>query len=134
LTSLFRFRPEIWSLGILREPAVRISGDTVSVLGRIATANLPAEPEIEQIRAFLPDSADVEVSGTVRPLSPTLTVLEVGSIEVAGMPIPAPFYSPVIDRLSPAQQESLPPGTFALLLPPGIASIRAEGGDLVITR
>ena len=133
LTSLFRFRPEIWSVGILKAPTVQIAGDTVRLVGRIATADLPPVEELDSLRDFLPDSAGVEMSGTVRPYDASTTVLEIGAIEVAGMPIPERFYSPMLDRFGQGPEEGLPAGTFALPLPPGIRSARAEGGDLVLT-
>lgn len=134
LTSLFRYRPEIWSLGILRTPEVEISGDTVSVRGRFASADLPPDPEIDRLRAFFPDTADVHLKGTVRLLGPGTTVLHVQEIEVAGMPIPARFYSPVLERFGQSSASGLPAGSVPLPLPEGIASIRTENGDLVLTR
>lgn len=134
LTSLFRYRPEIWSLGIVREPAVRMSGDTLRVSGRVATADLPSEPEIDQLRPLLPDTVPVDLFGSVRPLGPSTTVLEIGAIEVAAMPIPARYYTHLLQRLGQGPENNLPPGTLALPLPAGIGSARIEGGELVLNR
>lgn len=133
LTSLFRFRPEIWSLGIVRDPTVRMTADTLRLNGRFATAEIPSEPTLDAIREILPDTTDVAVAGTVRPFGAGQVVLELASIEVAGMPLPRRFYAEVLDRLGRNPNEPLPAGALALPLPAGIGGARVQQGELVLT-
>jgi hypothetical protein len=133
LTSLFRYRPEIWSAGAVTSPAIQMSGDTLWLTGAIPTDRLPSQPEIDAIRFFLPDTAWVELAGHVRPMPGGVTVLDVSSIDLAGMPIP-PRYIPVIaDRMGHEQRADLPPTSIILPLPGGVGSARVEGGELILT-
>jgi hypothetical protein len=133
LTSLFRFRPEVWSLAGVRDPEVRLSGSTLRLSGVLPTDRLPALPELEAIRMFIPDTARVEVGGTVEPIAGGRTVLDISSIEIAGMPIPARFYPAILDRLGRDPGDGLPPTAYPLPLPQGIGAARIENGELILT-
>jgi hypothetical protein len=133
LTSLFRYRPEVWSLGAVRSPLLRLSGDTLWISGSIPTDQLPSQPEIDAIRFFLPDTARVDLGGTVRGMGRGTAVLEITSVEVAGMPIPPRYFPLIIDRLGGEGEAGLPRSAFVLPLPPGIGSARVAGDELILT-
>ncbi|MDQ3557199.1 MAG: hypothetical protein M3409_10565, partial [Gemmatimonadota bacterium] len=69
LTSLLRFRLGGQIPGDLSEPTVRMNGDTLRVSGRVPAERLPRIRELERIRMFLPDTADVEVAGGLRSVA-----------------------------------------------------------------
>lgn len=131
LTSLLRYRPEILSLAYVIEPSVDISGDTVFLSGAFASAELPSQVELEQIRFLLPDTADVTVVGTLDDGGAGTAVFRIASIEVAGMPIPPRLYPRLLERLG--GDEALPSDAVALRLPDSVGSARVEDGELILT-
>jgi hypothetical protein len=131
LTSLLRYRPEVWSLGPVIHPEVRISGDTLRLNGAILTAEIPSDPQLDAIRSLLPDTATVDVTGTVRPNSTGSVMLQVYSVEVAGMPIPARYHPMILERLGPTTVD--PDGaTLVLPLPGPLGTARVEAGELIL--
>ncbi len=122
LTSLFAYRPEVWEIRPIHSPVVAMSGDTVRVRGGFPTSAIPAQIDLGPIRALLPDTTSVDVVGTVRSREANSVVLEIGSVEVEGMPVPARFYSQLL------QSDAL-----TLPLPEGISAARVEGGELILT-
>lgn len=131
LTSLFRYRPEIWSMGILRSPDVEMYGDTLRLNGRFATDDVPDLPGLESLRMVLPDTADASLVGTVETGQPGRADFRIAAFELEGMPIPNRYLTQILDRLGQSD-EDLPPGAFALPLPPDIRSARIEQGELVV--
>jgi hypothetical protein len=133
LTSLFRFRPEIWSMGAVLQPQVRMNADTISIAGKVATAQLPPDPEIEAIRMLLPDTADVAVTGTMHPGQRGNATLEIFSMEVAGMPVPRRYYPMILERVGNGDAMSSDSATVTVPLPAEVSSARVENGELVLT-
>lgn len=132
IASLIRYRWSGWVPAVLREPAVSLAGDTLRIGGRLPAELLPMVPELERVRDFLPDTVDVEVAGRLGPLAPGRAALDIGEIEVAGLPLPARFYPLVLERLGRRDEPGLPPAAIAFALPDGVSSARVEGGDLVL--
>ncbi|MEX2583841.1 MAG: hypothetical protein WD766_11235 [Gemmatimonadota bacterium] len=131
LTSLFKYRPEVWSIDRVLDPQVSIRGDTMSVSGSFATAELPRQAELEQIRFLLPDTTDVAVSGTLDSASTGQAVFRIASIEVAGMPIPSRLFPLLLERIGGGA--NAPPNAIGLPLPDAVGSVRLEDGELVLT-
>lgn len=131
LTSLFRYRPEMWALGIVHEPTVEIDGQTLILRGSVPTDEIPPQPELESIRYLLPDTTDLAVAGTLGSAGPGTSVLEVASLEIAGMPIPSRLFPLILERLG--RSERLPPNTIELPLPDAMSSARIENGELVLS-
>lgn len=132
LTSLFRYRPQEWSLGTIQSPVVEMAGDTLRLNGRVATDDLPVQEEIAPLRGFLPDTAQIRIEGTVRIGEPGETLLDITGVEVAGMPIPPAIYSRLLGQGATAGSQN---GTsdLSLPLPRGVRSARVEGGELILT-
>ena len=133
LTSLFRYRPEIWSMGAVLQPQVHMVGDTISVAGKVSTVDLPSDAEIDAIRMLLPDTADVAVSGKVHAGEPGNIVLEIFSMEVAGMPVPRRYYPTILARLGNGDAPPENSATVTIPLPSAVSSARVESGQLVLT-
>jgi hypothetical protein len=121
LTSLFTYRPEVWSLRPVHSPVVAMSGDTVRVEGRVPRTEIPADIEMGPLRALLPDTTRVEVIGTVRSQREGTIALEIGSVEVEGMPVPARYYSQLLES-----------DVLTLPLPAGVSGARVENGELIL--
>src|SRR5688572_18760903 len=67
VTSLFRYRPEVWSLGGMSSPIVRMSGDTLWLSGAVDPQYLPPHPALDAVRMILPDTVRVDLAGSVTP-------------------------------------------------------------------
>jgi hypothetical protein len=131
-TSLLRY--DLAGLtGPLRDPSVEFVDNTLKLSGRVATDLLPKSPELERARNFIPDTADVTVSGSMRTLRPGHAALNVREVSFARLPIPASYYPQVIDRLGRSQEPGLRPEEIHFTLPPGVAAVEVEGGELILT-
>src|SRR5690606_26682409 len=92
LTSLLRYRPDLWSFSAVIEPEVALRADTIQLTGSVLTDQLPADAELDQFRFLLPDTTRVSVAGTLIPGAPGVATVQVTSIEAAGMPVPPRYY------------------------------------------
>ncbi len=133
LVSLLRYRYEGWIPSVLHDPDIRFLGDTLRLVSRVATAELPTVPEMERVRAFLPDTSDVEVVGRLVALAPGRAALQVGEVSVAGVPLPTRLYEPVLRRFRRRDDAAVAPNTVPFALPEGIGAARVEGGFLLLS-
>lgn len=122
LTSLFTYRPDVWTIDPILSPIVEMSSDTVRLKGGVPKSAIPSQIELGPLRALLPDTTQVNVAGTVRSRDEQSIILEVATVEVEGMPVPSRFYG----QLLQADALTLP-------LPAGISAARVEGGELILT-
>jgi hypothetical protein len=134
LSSMLRYRTPDWAKTTIRDPSVRIDGDTVVLMGIVPTNRLPSHPDLDRIRMFLPDSADIEVTGTIRPLSEGRSAFEVTSVQFAGLPVPDRYYPEVLENIGREDEPGLSPSAVALALPEGVSSARVEDGQLILIR
>lgn len=133
LTSLLRYRMQDRVPGDVEAPQVRLSGDTVRVSGRFPTDRLPASMDMGAARDFLPDTADVEVRGTLRTLEPGRAAVHVDVVTFARVPVPEQFYPEALARLGRRDEPGLQPAEYPVRLPQGVGSARVEGGELVLS-
>lgn len=133
LSSLLRYRSPDWAAGTLRDPGVRMSGEDVTIIGIVPTDRLPSHPDLDAVRAFLPDSAAIEVHGRVAGMGDGRAAFEVRSVEFAGIPIPSRYYADVLERVGRRDEPGLAPHAVAVRLPPAVRSVRVEDGYLILT-
>lgn len=133
LSSLLRYRGPQWALGVVHEPGVEMSGDTLRLTGTIPTEGFAAEPEFAEVRDFLPDSARLEIVGRVSPLRAGRASLDVLQVELAGIPVPERYYPGALQRLGRVDEPGLAPASYPVRLPEGVGSARVEGGRLILT-
>ena len=132
LSSLMRFKLADQIPNLLGEPAVNMSGDTVHLRARIPTEHLPQVRELERVRAFLPDTAPVEISGRVTPLDGEHVALDIASVNFSGIPIPAHLYPTALERIGRRPVPGLAPTALPVRLPPGVGAARVENGVLIL--
>jgi hypothetical protein len=131
-TSLLRY--DLAGLtGPLREPSVDFVDNTLKLSGRIATGLLPKHPELDKVRRFLPDTADVMVSGSLRTLRPGHAALSVRDVSFARFPVPAAYYPQALKGLGRRADPAAREDEYPFTLPPGVASAEVEAGELVLT-
>lgn len=133
LSSLLRYRAQDWSAGALRDPGVRMSGEDVTITGIVPTDRLPSHPDLNAVRAFLPDSAAIKVHGRVAGIGGGRAAFEIRSVEFAGLPIPERYFSDVLERVGRLDEPGLAPHAVALRLPPAVSAVRVEDGYLILT-
>lgn len=132
ISSMVRYRYQDRLPGGMETPTVAVAGDAVIFRGRLPTDRLPPAPELDRVRAFLPDTTDVEVSGHLRVVEPGRSAFEIEQLTVEGFPIPSHFYPTILERLGLGSEPGLPPHAFAFPLPGGVREVRAEGGTLLL--
>ena len=126
----YRFRDQLASQ--LDAPVVGFSGDTVTLAGRLPTDRLPQTREIEAVRPFLPDTADVRMTGGIRMLEPGRAALRIEAVSFAKVPIPDNVYPDALKRFGRRDEPGLEPNEYAFPLPPGVGSAQVEEGMLVL--
>ncbi len=131
-TSYLRYRLNDPMAQQLESPVVSFSGDTVTLTGRFPTDRLPDTRQVRAVRSFLPDTADVKVTGALRPLEGGRAALRVDNVSFARLPIPAEVYDQALERLGPRDAPGLASNEYAFPLPPGVGSARVENGTLVL--
>ncbi len=132
VASLARYRYAGWIPGDLQNPSLAMAGDTLLVAGAVPTDRLPELPDLERVRIFLPDTAQVEIAGHLRPIQPGRAAYEVTQISVARVPVPARLYPDLLRRIGQGDQAGLPPNAIMFGLPEGVGSAWVEGGFLVL--
>jgi hypothetical protein len=132
-TSLMRYRLRDRIPGDLESPAVAFRGDTVRLMARVPSDRLPDVPELGAARAFLPDTADVDIVGRLAPLRNGRAAFEVQRITFAGIPVPDRLYPQALERMGRRDEPGLSPSAYAFPLPTGVGAAKVEGGELVLT-
>lgn len=133
-TSLLRYRLASRLPDALVEPTVEFLGaDSVRVTGRIPTDQLPAVRELTAARAFLPDTADVAVSGTLRDLDGREVAVRVEKVTFAGVGVPRSVYPEALTRLGRPEHPGVGADEYPFPLPPGVQGARVVDGRLVLS-
>lgn len=132
ITSLIRYRFEDRFAPGLATPSVVFAGDTVRVVGRFPTDRLPDVPELRSVRTYLPDTADVDVQGSLRTTTPGRAAMRMQNVRFAKFPVPENFYPKVLTRIGRRDEPGLARDEFPFPLPAGVGSARVEAGELVL--
>jgi hypothetical protein len=130
-TSYVRYRmAERFSLD-LETPVVTFEGATIRVDGRVPKERIPVGQLPRAARSFVPDTADVAVSGTLRTVGPGRAALRVESASFVRMPVPREQYLTLLDRVAP-DEPGVADDELAFQLPSGVGAARVENGSLVL--
>ncbi|HEX8243528.1 MAG TPA: hypothetical protein VF541_08535 [Longimicrobium sp.] len=131
-TSYLRYRFQDQLANQLDAPSVQFSGDTLTLNGRLPTDRLPDTRELRAVRDFLPDTADVRLRGQLRSLGPGRAALRIENVSFAKVPVPHDVYPDALKRMGRRDEPGLGADEYPFRLPPGVASARVEGGELVL--
>ncbi|HEX2188568.1 MAG TPA: hypothetical protein VHG51_06690 [Longimicrobiaceae bacterium] len=132
-TSLMRYRMRDRIPGDFDSPAVAFRGDTVRLMARVPSDRLPRVGELGAARAFLPDTADVDIVGHLGTLQPGRAAFEVRRITFAGIPVPDRLYPQALESMGRREEPGLGPTAFPFPLPDGVGTARVEEGMLVLS-
>lgn len=133
LTSLLRYRLQDRVPVLLDDAAVHLDGDTVRVTGRFPTDRLPDAMNMGAARAFLPDTADVEVRGKLRTLDSGRVAIGVDAVSFARVPVPEQFYPEALQRLGRRDEPGLAATEYPVALPADVGDARVSGGELLLS-
>lgn len=133
MESLLRYELGDYLPEGVSDPTVRFRDGEVTLGVRLAAERIPTNPELDQIRGFLPDTVPVQIRGRVLALEGPEAALLVHRIDAAGIPIPRRFFAHILQGMSSVERPDLPPEAVALPLPAGIRSVRLAGDRLVVT-
>lgn len=133
ITSLIRYRYTDQFPAMLSDARVAMSGDTLRLRARVPTERLPNVRELERARAFLPDTAPVEIIGRIQPLEQGRVALDIMDVRFANIPIPAHLYPTALERIGRRPEPGLAPTALPVRLPDGVGKASVRGGNLVLT-
>lgn len=131
-TSLLRYRMQGLAAD-LETPSVTFADSTLRLRGRFPTDRLPDTEEVNRIRTFLPDTAEVVVRGSIRTVEPGRAAVRVDNASFARIPVPAGEIPGVLERMGRGDQPGLAPEEYPFPLPPGVGAARVEKGRLVLS-
>ncbi len=133
MESLLRYELVGYIPDGVSDPSVRFRDGEVTLGLRLAAEEIPAIPELDQIRTLLPDTVPVQIRGRVLALEGPEGALLVHRIDAAGIPVPRRFFPRILQGLSLVERPDLPPEAVAFPLPHGIRSVRLVEDRLVLT-
>lgn len=131
-TSYLRYRFKDQFTDQLDAPTVQFTGDTLTLNGRLPTDRLPNTRDVQALRDFLPDTADVRVRGQLRTLGPGRAAIRIDNVSVAKVPVPRDVYINGLKRVGAPTEPGLGRDEYPFALPPGVGSARVAGGELIL--
>ncbi len=132
LQSLLQFRYRQLLPAYIDSPRVKLSGDQVELRMRVPTQRLPQVQELQQLAAFLPDTADLNVTGAVLPSDEGHIAFAVNGVSAQHIPLPKRFVPAALEMLGREDKPGLPADAIVLPLPRGVRSAYVRADSLVL--
>lgn len=111
-------------------PTVELNGDKIEVRARVPVDRLPQLNELGEAAAFLPDTTEVGVTGSLLPLRAGRVALAVDQVRAARIPLPARLIPGALRKLGRKDETGLPADAMAVPLPPGANAAYVRGDSL----
>ena len=99
---------------------------------RVPVDRLPSISEIGDAAAFLPDTAEVALTGRLLPLDEGRVALSIQEVKAARIPLPQRLVPRALQRLGRRDEPGLPRNALALPLPKGASSAYLDSDSLVL--
>jgi hypothetical protein len=132
LQSLLQFRFQQLLPAFVDSPQIDLADGQIQVQARVPVDRLPSISDLGEAATFLPDTADVGLSGTLLPLDNGRVALAISEVRAAGIPLPQRLVPRALQRLGRKDEPGLPANALALPLPPGAAASYVRGDSLVL--
>jgi hypothetical protein len=116
----------------LDSPQVRLDGDRLRLRARVPIDNLPHVEGLGDVAAFLPDTTELAITGTLLPLDSGRVGFGIDNVSAARVPLPDRFVAGALARLGRRDEAGLPADAIAVSLPPGAATAYVRGDSLVL--
>jgi hypothetical protein len=131
LQSLIDYRWAGFLPADVADPRIAVGDGRVTLEGSVATARFGRVEELQEIMAFLPDTASLRAVGSFFPLDSGRVGLEVHELGAAGIPVPRQLIPTVLGRFRGSDAPGLGANSVAVPLPPGVRAVYVSGDSLV---
>lgn len=132
LQSLLRYRFPQLLPPFVDSPRVELRGDRIRVSARIPVESMPNLNELGEAAAFLPDTTEVGLTGSILPLDSGRIALAIDDVSAARIPLPDRLIPGALRRLGRKDEPGLPRDALAVPLPPGAAAAYVRGDSLYL--
>lgn len=129
--SLLQYKYRSLLPAFVNTPKVDLDGDKIEITARVPVDRLPQLNELGDAAAFLPDTADLGIRGSVLPLRPGRVALSVDQVKAQRIPLPQRLVAGALNRLGRKDEAGLPADAMAVRLPPGADAAYVRGDSLV---
>jgi hypothetical protein len=127
---VFRYRQALPAF--VDSPRIELRGDRMRVRGRIPVEQLPRVDGIGDAASFLPDTADLAVTGRFLPLGAGRVAFGVDEISTARVPLPGRLVPGLLRQVGRTDEPGLPDDAIALTLPDGAGAAYVRRDSLII--
>lgn len=111
---------------------VQLEGDRLRLRARVPIDKLPRVDGLSDAAAFLPDTTDLTVTGTLLPLESGRVGFGVDNVSAARVPLPDRFIAGALTRMGRRDEAGLPADAIAVRLPRGAATAYIRRDSLVL--
>src|SRR5688572_491716 len=132
LQSLLQFKYMQLLPAFVASPQIELDGDRIKVTGMVPVESLPGLGELGDAAAFLPDTTEVSITGTLLPLDGGRIAIGIDQVSAARIPLPDRLVPRVLQRLGRKDEPGLPRDALAVPLPPGVSAAYVRGDSLVL--
>lgn len=132
LQSLLEYRYRQLLPAFVASPQVELDGNQIKVTGMVPVENLPSLSELGDAAAFLPDTAEIALTGTLLPLDSGRVAIGIDQVRAARIPLPHRLVPRALQRLGRKDEPGLPRDALAVPLPPGVAAAYVRDDSLVL--
>ncbi|MEX2280968.1 MAG: hypothetical protein WEE89_00605 [Gemmatimonadota bacterium] len=132
LQSLLQYKFRQLLPAFVTSPVIELDGDRIKVSGMVPVENLPSLGELGDAAAFLPDTTEVSITGTLLPLNGGRVAIGIDQVSAARIPLPDRLVPRVLQRLGRKDEPGLPRDALAVPLPPGVAAAYVRSDSLVL--
>ncbi len=134
IQSLLKFKYRQLLPAFVDSPRVELENGKIVVQARVPVERLPQLSELGEAAAFLPDTAEIGVTGQVLPLRAGRVALAVDQVRAARIPLPKRLVPGALRKLGRKDEVGLPADALALPLPPGADAAYVRGDSLVFLK
>jgi hypothetical protein len=118
--------------GFVRDPTVELQGDHIRLRVRVPADKLPNVKGLGDVASFLPDTAEVQVSGTLLPLNERRVALGVDEVQAARIPLPGRLINDALTRVGRRDEPGLAKDAIGVSLPEGVRSAYIRNDSLIL--
>jgi hypothetical protein len=133
LQSLLRYKFIQLLPAFVNSPEVELKDGKIEIKAQVPVDHLPSISELGEAAAFLPDTAEVGLTGSLLPLDSGRVALSIEDVSVARIPLPDRLTPKALKQLGRKNEPGLAANALALPLPPGVASAFLRSDSLVLT-
>ncbi len=114
------------------QPKVAMAGDRMTLKVRVPVDRIPNIKGLGDVASFLPDTADVQLTGTLIPLPNERVALGVDAVQAAGIPLPERMIKEVLQKVGRRDEPGLPADAIAVTLPTGVRAAYIRNDSLIL--